>query len=73
MSNRINSLLKGYESKVIEADENLKLLLQSPKIIPDHTNLNEEIDKWVNGKSNNIGKYNILASYLPKEEKTDGK
>ena len=72
MINRINSLLKGYESKAIEADENLKLLLQSPKIIPDHTNLNEEIDKWVSVKSSNISKYNILASYIPKEEKKDG-
>lgn len=72
MKNRINSLLKNYESKVLEADENLNLLLQKPKIIPDHTDLNKEIDKWVSVKSNNISKHNILISYLPKEEKKDG-
>jgi hypothetical protein len=42
--NRIESLRKDYESKILEADENIKLLLNQPRIIPDHTNINKEID-----------------------------
>ena len=40
MSNRIKSLVKSYESKVIEADENIKTLLNNPTIIPEHTDIN---------------------------------
>ena len=73
MSNRIKSLVKSYESKVIEADENIKLLLNNAGIIPDHTDINKDIDKWLEIKSSNFGKLQHIASYLPKEEKKDGK
>ena len=73
MSNRIKSLVKSYESKVIEADENIKTLLNNPTIIPEHTDINKDIDKWLEGKSSNFGKLQHIASYLPKEEKKDGK
>ncbi len=45
MSNRIESLRKDYESKILEADENIKLLLTNPVIIPEHTNINKVIDE----------------------------
>ena len=73
MSNRIKSLVKSYESKVIEADENIKTLLNNPTIIPDHTDINNDIDKWLDIKSSSLGKLQHIASYLPKEEKKDGK
>ena len=73
MSNRIKSLVKSYESKVIEADENIKLLLNNAGIIPDHTDINKDIDKLLEIKSSNFGKLQHIASYLPKEEKKDGK
>ena len=73
MTNRIQSLVKGYESKVLEADENIKLLLNNAGIIPDHTDINKDIDKWLEIKSSNFGKLQHIASYLPKEEKKDGK
>ena len=73
MINRIKSLVKKYESKVIEADENIKLLLNNAGIIPDHTDINKDIDKWLEVKSSNFGKLQHIASYLPKEEKKDGK
>ena len=73
MINRIKSLVKSYESKVIEADENIKLLLNNAGIIPDHTDINKDIDKWLEIKSSNFGKLQHIASYLPKEEKKDGK
>jgi len=50
MSNRIESLRKDYESKILEADENIKLLLTNPVIIPEHTNINKEIDEQLEKK-----------------------
>jgi hypothetical protein len=73
MINRIKSLVKSYESKVIEADENIKLLLNNARIIPEHTDINKDIDKWLEVKSSSLGKLQHIASYLPKEEKKDGK
>ncbi len=71
MSNRIESLRKDYESKILEADENIKLLLTNPVIIPDHTNINKEIDEQIEKKEKNYSKLQHLLSYLPKEK--DGK
>ena len=73
MTNRIKSLVKSYESKVIEADENIKLLLNNAGIIPDHTDINKDIDKWLEVKSSSLGKLQHIASYLPKQENKDGK
>ena len=73
MINRVKSLVKKYESKVLEADENIKLLLNNAGIIPEHTDINKDIDKWLEVKSSNFGKLQHIASYLPKEEKKDGK
>ena len=71
MSNRIESLRKDYESKILEADENIKLLLTNPVIIPDHININKEIDEQLEKKEKNYSKLQHLLSYLPKEK--DGK
>ena len=71
MSNRIESLRKDYESKILEADENIKLLLTNPVIIPDHTNINKEIDEQLEKKEKSYSKLQHLLSYLPKEK--DGK
>ena len=71
MSNRIESLRKDYESKIVEADENIKLLLTNPVIIPEHTNINKEIDEQLEKKEKNYSKLQHLLSYLPKEK--DGK
>ena len=68
---RIESLRKDYESKILEADENIKLLLTNPVIIPDHTNINKEIDEQLEKKEKNYSKLQHLLSYLPKEK--DGK
>ena len=71
MSNRIESLRKDYESKILEADENIKILLNNPVIIPDHTNINKSIDEWIEVKEKNYSKLQHIISYLPKEK--DGK
>ncbi len=69
MINRVKSLVKKYESKIIEADENIKLLLNNAGIIPNHTDINKDIDRWLEVKSSNFGKLQHIASYLPKEQK----
>ena len=51
---RIESLKKKFESKVLEADENIKILLSTTSLLPDHTNLNKEIEKWIEIKSSNF-------------------
>ena len=73
MINRIKSLIKKYESKVIEADENIKVLLNNPTIIPEHTDINKELDKWLEIKSSKFGKLQHITNYLPKQEKKDDK
>ena len=73
MINRIKSLIKKYESKVLEADENIKALLNNPTIIPEHTDINKDLDKWLEIKSSNFGKLQHITNYLPKQEKKDGK
>ena len=72
MKQRIESLKRQYESKVLEADENIKLLLKNPMVIVNHSDINKEIDKWLEVKDSNYGKLQHLLSYLPKEEKKDG-
>ena len=73
MINRIKSLIKKYESKVIEADENIKVLLNNPTIIPEHTDINKDLDKWLEIKSSNFSKLQHITNYLPKQEKKDDK
>ena len=40
MEQRIESLKRQYESKVLEADENIKLLLNNPMVIANHSDIN---------------------------------
>jgi hypothetical protein len=74
MESRIDSLRKKYESKIIEADENIKLFLKTATILPGHTDINKELDKWIEIKSSNLSKLQHILSYLPpKKDKKDGK
>ena len=74
MKTRIESLSKHYESKILEANENIKLLLNTTTILPDHTDINKELDKWIEVKSSNLSKLQHILSYLPKPvENKDGK
>jgi len=72
MEARIESLRKQYESKILEANENIKLLLNTTTILPDHTDINKEINKWIEVKSFNLSKLQHILSYLPlKKNKND--
>ena len=59
MEQRIESLKRLYEAKVLEADENIKLLLKNPMALADHSDINKEIDKWLGKKIVIILNYNI--------------
>jgi hypothetical protein len=73
MKTRIESLSKHYESKILEADENIKLFLNTTTILPDHTDINKEINKWIEVKSSNFSKLQHILSYLPPKPKTENK
>ena len=73
MKTRIESLSKHYESKILEANENIKLLLNTTNILPDHTDINKELDKWIEIKSSNLSKLQHILSYLPPKPKTENK
>ena len=73
MKTRIESLSKHYESKILEANENIKLLLNTTTILPDHADINKELDKWIEIKSSNLSKLQHILSYLPPKPKTENK
>ena len=73
MKTRIESLSKYYESKILEANENIKLLLNTTALLPDHTDINKELDKWIEIKSSNLSKLQHILSYLPPKPKTENK
>ena len=73
MKTRIESLSKHYESKILEANENIKLLLNTTTILPDHTDINKELDKWIEIRTSNWGKLQHLMTYLPSKPKTENK
>ena len=73
MKTRIESLSKYYESKILEADENIKLFLNTTTILPDHTDINKELDRWIEIKGSNFSKLQHILSYLPPKPKTENK
>ena len=73
MEQRIESLKKQYESKILEADSNIKLILNKPLILPDHSDINKELDKWISVKEKNYSKLQHILSYKPQEVNKDGK
>ena len=57
-----------------ELSPHIKLLLKTTTILPDHTDINKELDKWTEVKSSNLSKLQQILSYLPKPvENKDGK
>ena len=73
MKTRIESLSKHYESKILEANENIKLLLNTTTLLQDHADINKELDKWIEIKSSNLSKLQHILSYLPPKPKTENK
>ena len=75
MTQLLSSLQKLYESKILEADHQIKLYGNNPLAINDHSNITNELDKWIEIKSHNEGKLRQVLAFMPKEKevKKDGK
>ena len=75
MKQLLLSLQRLYESKILEADHQIKLYGNNPLAINDHSNITNELDKWIGIKSLNEGKLRQVLAFMPKEKevKKDGK
>jgi hypothetical protein len=75
MKQLLLSLQRLYESKILEADHQIKLYGNNPLAINDHSNITNELDKWIEIKAHNEGKLRQVLAFMPKEKevKKDGK
>ena len=76
MKQLLLALQRQYESKILEADYQIKHYGSHNLAVNDHSNIVNEIDKWVDRKAYYEGKLKQIMSYMPKEdkkEKKDGK
>ena len=75
MKQLLLSLQRLYESKILEADHQIKLYGNNTLAINDHSNITNELDKWIEIKSHNEGKLRQVLAFMPKEKevKKDGK
>jgi hypothetical protein len=76
MKQLLLALQREYESKILEADYQIKHYASHNLAINDHSNILKEIDKWVDRKAFYEGKLKQIITYMPKEdkkEKKDGK
>lgn len=76
MKQLLLALQRQYESKILEADYQIKHYGSHNLAVNDHSNIVNEIDKWIDRKAYYEGKLKQIISYMPKEdkkEKKDGK
>ena len=69
MTQLLSSLQKLYESKILEADHQIKHYSTNALAIADHSEFTKEIDKWIDIKSHYEGKLRQVLFYMPKSEK----
>ena len=69
MKQLLLSLQKLYESKILEADHQIKHYSTNALAIADHSEFTKEIDKWIDIKSHYEGKLRQVLFYMPKPEK----
>lgn len=73
MKQLLLSLQKLYESKILEADYQIKHFSNNALAINEHSDVTKEIDKWIEIKANNEDKLKQVLAYMPKSSKNDGK
>ena len=73
MKQLLLALQREYESKILEADYQIKHYASHNLAINDHSNILKEIDKWVDRKAFYEGKLKQIITYMPKEDKKDKK
>ena len=56
MTQLLSSLQKLYESKILEADHQIKHYSTNALAIADHSEFTKEIDKWIDIKDQYEGK-----------------
>ena len=69
MKQLLLSLQRLYESKILEADHQIKHYSTNALAIADHSEFTKEIDKWIDIKSHYEGKLRQVLFYMPKPEK----
>ena len=76
MNQILLSLQRLYESKFLEADFQIKLFTTKALAVAGHSNHQDDLDKWIQIKSDNESKLRQVLVYMPKPEKEvkkDGK
>ena len=73
MKQLLLALQREYESKILEADYQIKHYASHNLAINDHSNILIEIDNWVDRKAFYEGKLKQIITYMPKEDKKDKK
>ncbi len=71
MTQLLSSLQKLYESKILEADHQIKHYSTNALAIADHSEFTKEIDKWIDIKAHYEGKLRQVLFYIPKPEKKE--
>ena len=69
MTQLLSSLQKLYESKILEADHQIKHYSRNAFAVADHSEFTKEIDKWIDIKAHYEGKLRQVLIYMPKPEK----
>ena len=73
MKQLLLSLQRLYESRILEADHQVKHYAANSLAINLHSEVTKEIDKWIDIKASNEGKLKQVLSYTPKPEENSGK
>ena len=78
MKQLLLSLQRLYESRILEADHQVKHYAANSLAINSHSEVTKEIDKWIDIKASNEGKLRQVLAFMPKEKeskeaKKDGK
>ena len=64
MKQLLLALQREYESKILEADYQIKHYASHNLAINDHSNILKEIDKWVDRKAFYEGKLKQIITYI---------
>ena len=70
MKQLLLSLQRLYESRILEADHQVKHYAANSLAINSHSEVTKEIDKWIDIKASNEGKLRQVLTYMPKEKES---
>ena len=73
MKQLLLALQRQYEAKILEADYQIKHYASHNLAVNAHSDIINELDKWVDRKAFYEGKLKQVITYMPKEDKKDKK